>query len=63
MLCILTSSLGAARTQKLVKKYNQPKKDNFGVPPQGVDQLLQVDQLCGVDKIKFFLLIFRRFFC
>ena len=33
---------------------NQPKKDNFEVPPQGVNQLLHVDQLWGVDKKPFF---------
>ena len=40
--------LGAARTQKLVKQLfskNQLRKDNFKVPPQGVDQLFHVDQL------------------
>ena len=29
---------------------NQPKKDDFEVPPEGVDQLLHVDQLWWVDK-------------
>ena len=36
---------GAARTQKLVETKIQPKKDKFKVTPQGVDQLLHVDQL------------------
>ena len=33
----------AKKTLKKVK--NQPKKDKFKVPPQGVDQLLHVNQL------------------
>ena len=33
------------------KVKNQPKKDDFEVPPQGVDQLVHVDQLYGVGKI------------
>ena len=33
------------RQNTFKKVKNQPKKDNFGVPPQGVDQLLHVDQL------------------
>ena len=38
--------LGAAGTQKLVELLkNQPKKDNFEVPPQEVEKLLHVDQL------------------
>ena len=36
-------------SQKLVKNLkkskNQPKKDDFELPPQGVDQLLHVDQI------------------
>ena len=54
-------------TVRLVKKHtlppslkNQPKKDKFEVPPQGVDQLLHVDQLWRADKTKFFF-FFRRF--
>ena len=37
-----------------LKVKNQPKKDKFEVPPQGVDQLLHVNQLWGVDKTTFF---------
>ena len=33
---------------------NPPKKDKLEVPPQGVDQLLHVYQLSGVDKNTFF---------
>ena len=36
-------SKNAEKRYKKVK--NQPKKDNFEVPPQGVNQLLHVDQL------------------
>ena len=32
-------------TKSVKKSKNQPKKDNFWVPPQGVDQLLHVDQI------------------
>ena len=40
------------------------KKDNFEVPPQGVDQLLHVDQLLGVDKFTiFFCSFFVDFSC
>ena len=48
---------------KTIKKVkNQPKKDKFQVPPQGVDKLLYVDQLWGVDKdTYFFLFIFSDF--
>ena len=42
-------------SQKTLKKVkNHQKKDNFEIPPQGVNQLLYVDQLWGVDKITFF---------
>ena len=48
-------SWGSQKLTKNIKKVkNQPKKDNFEVPPQGVDQLLHVDQLWGVDKYTFF---------
>ena len=55
--------LSAEHTQKLVKLLKkQPKKDNFEVPPKGVDQLLHVDQLWEVDTYNFFFVHFQMFF-
>ena len=35
---------------QMIQPKKQPKEDNFGVPPQGVDQFLHVDKLWGLDK-------------
>ena len=53
-------SLKLTKTFKKLK--NQPKKDNFESPPQGVDQLLHVNQLWGVNKNTFFWFFFRCFY-
>ena len=46
---------------KLVLPKNQLKKDYFGVLPQGDNQLLNVNQLWGVDKNRVFQTFFVDF--
>ena len=53
LLCISTS-FWVLRTTKSWSKHKINQKNNFEVPPQGVIQLLHVDQLLGVDKTTFF---------
>ena len=47
-ICLLFKAAKSSSSKK------STKKDKFEVPPQGVDQLLHVDQLWGVDKHHFF---------
>ena len=44
------TEISQKQTKNIKKFKNQPKKDNFEVPPRGVDQLLHVNQLWGVSK-------------